>query len=508
VELSASLAAGLQLPAPTLQQQPAASQAVAEFLEAISSMGSPSVLVGVDLVRPAGDMMGPPPGSSSSSSGEAVIAIGSISGLGDVTQSLRIASAMQRQCPELFIRGTAFTGAHSACVALLAEAYLPALAGQDSTSAAAAANNTAGLSPAPGTNSTASNSTADSSNTLGSFAVRVVMPVAVNIKLSVAVRAGSGHNAEALDAAAHTWLASQDFQQLLEDQGLQTGRGTPARLVAVMPQPGSSSSNAGGDDDADDDDDVSGGGGAYDKGYNKESGWFIPWKPGHGSSSGALPGPQAGLPQKPPGTAGRTASEDPHGWVELSHQQQHDDGNKKQQSLAVIVGGLLAATVLGAGTAVAVVAVVRRRRMRREKQGKGGGSKSSSSSDGSSRGGSSAERRARRVSVGMWSGSSRSILVSAACWLRCAAEAAYFCSALMLMFALQLRYILLTCSVYTVLPAVHTEQPWHWQALPQVPAIKPHSQQLGSCGATTAGRSGQWQQHGSDVCSAGCSSSF
>jgi hypothetical protein len=402
VELSASLAAGLQLPAPTLQQQPAASQAVAEFLEEISSTGSPSVLVGVDLVRPAGDMMGPATGSTSGSSGEAVIAIGSISGLGDVTQSLRIASAMQRQCPELFIRGTAFNGADSACAALLAEGYLPALAGQDSTSppagAAAAVNSTAGLSPAPGTNSTTSNSTANSSNTHGSFAVRVVMPVAVNIKLSVAVRAGSGHDAESLDAAAHTWLASQDFQQLLEDQGLQTGRGTPARLVAVMQQPGSSS-NAAADDSADDDDDVVGGGGAYDKGYNKESGWFIPWKPGHGSSSGALPGPQAGLPQKPPGTAGRKASEDPDGWVELSHQQHDDAGKKKQQSLAVIVGGLLAATVLGAGTAVAVVAVVRRRRMRRAKQGKGGGSKSSSGSDGSSRGGSSAERRARRVSV-------------------------------------------------------------------------------------------------------------
>jgi hypothetical protein len=399
VELSASLAAGLQLPAPTLQQQPATSQAVAEFLEEISSTGSPSVLVGVDLVRPAGDTMGPPSGSTTSSNGEAVIAIGSISGLGDVTQSLRIASAMQRQCPELFIRGTAFNGADSACAALLAKGYLPALAGQDSTSAAAAAaNSTTGLSPAPGTNSTTSNSTANSSNTRSSFAVRVVMPVAVNIKLSVAVRAGSGHDAESLDAAAHTWLASQDFQQLLEDQGLQTGRGTPARLVAVMQQPGSSS-NAAADDSADDDGDVVGGGGAYDKGYNKESGWFIPWKPGHGSSSGALPGPQAGLPQKPPGTAGRTASAEPDGWVELSHQQHDDAGKKKQQSLAVIVGGLLAATVLGAGTAVAVVAVVRRRRMRREKQGKGGGSKSSSGADGSSRGGSSAERRARRVSV-------------------------------------------------------------------------------------------------------------
>jgi hypothetical protein len=422
VELSASLAAGLQLPAPTLQQQPAASQAVAVFLETISSTGSPSVLVGVDLVRPAGDMTGPTTGSSSSA---AVIAIGSISGLGDVTHSLRIASAMQRQCPELFVRGAAFTEADSACAALLAKGYLPALAGQDSSAAAEASasaalvNSTAGLSPAPGTNSSASNSTAsnstvsnstaDSGITRSSFAVRVVMPVAVNIKLTVAVRAGPGHDAESLGAAAHTWLASQDFQQLLEEQGLQTGHGTPARLVAVMPQPGSSSSsNPGADNDANDDV-VSGGGGANDKGYNRESGWFIPWKPGHGSSSGALPAPQAGLPQKAPGTAGMAAREDPDGWVELSHEQ-HDASQKKQQSLAVIVGGLLAATMLGAGTAVGVVAVVRRRKARREKQGKAGRSKGSDGADGSSRGGSSAERRARRVSAVVQSASK-----SAAC---------------------------------------------------------------------------------------------
>ncbi|WIA32631.1 hypothetical protein OEZ86_003434 [Tetradesmus obliquus] len=408
VEMSASLATGLQLPAPTLQQQPTASQAMAEFLEAISSPGSPSVLVGVDLVRPAGDMMGPAPASSNASSNAAVIAIGSISGVGDVTQSLRIANAMQRQCPELFIRGTAFTAADSACAALLAARYLPALAGPDGSPATAAPSNTSsgtlvGLATnttaanSTISNSTASNSTADSSTGRASFTVRVVMPVALNIKLSVAVRAAPGHDAESLYAAAHVWLASQDFQQLLEDQGLQTGRGTPARLVAVMPQPGGSSGRPAADHD-EDDKPVSGAGSSA---YNKESGWFIPWKPGHGSShhsgSGAAPGPQEGVPQQPPVIAGSAAGDRPDGWVELSSQA-HNQGKKKDQSMGVIVGGLLAATVLGVGIALGAVAVFRRRRRMTAQQGKGSSSDTHKASDGTggSKGGSTAERRARR----------------------------------------------------------------------------------------------------------------
>jgi hypothetical protein len=555
VELSASLAAGMQLPAPTLQQQPAASQAVAEFLEAISSSGSPSVLVGVDLLRPAGDMMGPAPAANdgsnnnSSRSRESIIALGSISGLGEVTQSLRIASAMQRLCPELFIRGAAFTAADSPCAALLAARYMPALAvaqvgsSQPPPAAAAAGNATASTTPNLSTNSTAANGTANNStagskstatSTAGrtSFAVRVVMPVALNIKLSVAVRAAPGHDAESLDAAAHAWLASQDFQQLLEDQGLQTGRGTPARLVAVMPQRDSSTGKPAADGDADNAHDEHGSGSFS----NKESGWFIPWKPGHGSDSGsaAAPDPQAGMPQKPPAAAGSKAGDAPDGYIELSHGR--DEPKIKEQSLAVIVGGLMAATVLGAAAAFGIVAVVRRRRRRREaqQQGKDGSSKggrSSSDSASSSRGGSSAERRARRVSAASmnklrpaWTccggleygvqyalhpictacstpGLATAECIYPVCHIRILAIAA------VRRMVLSATYMCCLQSLCVLLPAACTEQPWHWQALPEVPAKQPDSQQPGRSCTNPAGRPAQQREHSTAICSSSSSSS-
>jgi hypothetical protein len=60
---------------------------------------------------------------------------------------------------------------------------------------------------------------------------------------------------------------------------------------------------------------------------------------------------------------------------------------------------------------------------------------------------------------------------------------------------------ILTLCTFVSPPAAHEEQPWHWQALPQVPAIQPHPQQPGSSGTTPAVRPGQQRQHSTSGCS-------
>jgi len=190
--LQASLAVGLELPTFTEGQQAAASQAVAQFFE--ETTGSATLLVGVNMVRPTvvsvnlqsithaavaasassdtaklmqpsthskdlqllvdgaaakhheteqgsarsggNDDIQPQPAAAAASNKSSigrVIALATLTGVGDVGEALSVAKAMHQICPELLGKGISFTAKGNTCGRQLLDQYqevLPALAGQ------------------------------------------------------------------------------------------------------------------------------------------------------------------------------------------------------------------------------------------------------------------------------------------------------------------------------------------------------------------------------------------
>lgn len=387
VNLQGTLTAALELPGGPAgsQQHTAAAQAVAQFLEVLGTAAGPSVLVGVDLVRPTALLQ-------QQNSSEVVIAVGSISALGDMSQTLAIAAAMQQQCPELSVKGLTFSAEGSECAELLMQYYLSALdssavaVNSSSTHSAAVRNSSSNNATPAGSTTTAVDPSGywegNATVTAADFTASVVVPLVVKTTITITVNAATGQDTAAMDAAAHTWLASDEFEQLLQQQGLRSGKGSPSRLVAIMPPSMAAVSGStaaapfaaapGGDHDGDKGKSSNGTSSRQDSPWQK-SNHSVQGK--HNSQERAAVTAAAGQPETAetalPGTTAAQLALQP-GREDLAQQLQQDiQGQQSRgQSIALIVGTLAGTAVLGAGAAVGFVVVIRKRRQRKGK-GKG-----------------------------------------------------------------------------------------------------------------------------------------